>query len=667
MRLFRLILFFLWPLIVIDAAGQKSKIDSLKTIVSNHPRDTIGIHALIQLSTEHSRSDLTQARSYSYQAIDLAKSLNTIYGLSASYSQLTAAHNHLGQLDSVEYYLTQQKILVKNNPGELKIGINYNNSSGLFYKSQGKFKEALPYLLEGLRLLRLMNDNISLAGQLLNIGNAYHNIGDLKNAADYHLQALELFEVIGNKRGQSFCLQSLANDFIKMNRFEDSRKYLMQSLSLKLELKDDRGLISSWSSLGNVYAELGKFKEAETYHNKALAQARLLKLTTDEANALYDIGDLQKKLKRTKEAKSYFRQSLALARQRGDSLLTSKIEAELALLQDENVKNSLLKKINTANLAGDKLAKADAYLRLAEWNFKNQKFEEAFNLLKQHHQFNDSIRGGDVLIQLKQLEELYQSEKKEKEIILLKKDQEIQALAFSRERATVILIAIVLLSVIIISFLLVNRFRVINRTKRQMEMEIMRNNIARDLHDDIGSTLSSINIISQLAMQDANGSAIHFQRIAHHSSAMMESMSDIVWSINPNNDSLDQVIIKMKEFASEILDPIDISFSFCGEENLFSFPVDATLRKNIFLIFKEALNNIAKYSSAKDVTISFTKQNQTLQLSIADNGKGFDTVNAPSGNGLRNMSERAKNIHAELKIKSLPSSGTEIVLKLPLT
>src|SRR5690606_20109520 len=144
------------------------------------------------------------------------------------------------------------------------------------------------------------------------------------------------------------------------------------------------------------------------------------------------------------------------------------------------------------------------------------------------------------------------------------------------------------------------------------------------LHDDIGSTLSSINIISQMALKEANGSTSHFQRIAQHSSRMMESMSDIVWSINPNNDSLEQVVSKMKEFAAEILDPLDIHYTFTGEENLQNIKLDVSTRKNLFLIFKEAINNAAKYSSAEAIKIHFKKENGSLSLSIRDNGNGFD-------------------------------------------
>jgi signal transduction histidine kinase len=273
-----------------------------------------------------------------------------------------------------------------------------------------------------------------------------------------------------------------------------------------------------------------------------------------------------------------------------------------------------------------------------------------------------------VLLQLKQLEEQFQSEKQEKEIELLKKDQELQALALSRERSNVVLVAIALLSVLMIGGLLINRYRVMNRAKRTAEMESMRNTIARDLHDDIGSTLSSINIMSQIALQqNGNSGQQHLQKIANHSARMMENMSDIAWSINPKNDSLEQLVTKMKEFASEILEPKEIDYKFYMDSSLLNSKIDVEKRKNIFLIFKEAINNTAKYSCGSQVTISLFERHDNLHMTVGDNGKGFDSSLAKKGNGLRNMEDRAKTMKGDLKRISNPGSGTQIELEVPLT
>jgi signal transduction histidine kinase len=222
---------------------------------------------------------------------------------------------------------------------------------------------------------------------------------------------------------------------------------------------------------------------------------------------------------------------------------------------------------------------------------------------------------------------------------------------------------------IIIALLLINRYRISSRTKRRQEIEEVRNSIARDLHDDMGSTLSTINIISKLAMrEDSNGkNTIHLTRIAEQSSAMMETMTDMVWSINPINDRADKLSIRMKVFASEILEPKNIRFTFSGEDSLNTVSLDARQRKNVYLVFKEALNNIAKYSEAELVEVEWQVRDKTLFMAIRDNGKGFDELGVSQGNGMRNMRSRALDIQGTLNIKSVPGLGTSIEVNVPIT
>jgi signal transduction histidine kinase len=222
---------------------------------------------------------------------------------------------------------------------------------------------------------------------------------------------------------------------------------------------------------------------------------------------------------------------------------------------------------------------------------------------------------------------------------------------------------------LVIGFLVLNRNKQINKNKRQMEIERMRNQIARDLHDDMGSTLSSINLIGQVALQEntSGGQTKYFKRIVDQSAKMMESMSDMVWSINPDNDTLQKTVVKMKEFSAEILEPKNIGYQFHVDERLNDIALDVAKRKNLFLIFKETINNAAKYSESTFININISQSVNEMQLTIRDNGKGFDTNVASTGNGLRNMKERALEVGANLKFESTVGLGTTLALGLPLT
>ena len=250
---------------------------------------------------------------------------------------------------------------------------------------------------------------------------------------------------------------------------------------------------------------------------------------------------------------------------------------------------------------------------------------------------------------------------------MLKKDQELQSLALRQQRTNNSLIIVALISVVVISVLLLNRYRVVNRNRRLLEVEKMRNNIARDLHDDIGSTLSSINIISQLALKENEKAPQHLQRIAENSARIMENMSDIVWSIHPNNDKLEQVLMKMKEFTAEILESRNIAYEFKVEEGIGDLKLEVGTRKNVFLIVKEAINNAAKYSEAHEVIVNLKVTPGRFHVAVTDNGKGFDTSLNKTGNGLRNMKERAESIKGTFLVTSMPGKGTEISLDVPIT
>ena len=526
-------------------------------------------------------------------------------------------------------------------------------------------------MLDNLHMMTVENEG--RAGQLLNIGNLYNNMGDFKSAVKYHLQSLALFEKVNSKRGQSFALHSLGNDLVELKQFARAKTYLERSMKMKEELKDKRGMITTSMGMGDIYKQLDQHTLSEKYYLTSLQIAQEMNLPSEEARGNHQLGLLYKKMGDFVHAKETIAKGLAIARKTGDSTMSATINSQLVALtleegQENQLENTFFSNLNTFKYSGDRNGEVLEYFRLSEYYASRKQFDKAFFYLKKHEELTDSIEGAAVQLQIKHLEEQYEGEKKEKQIALLQKDQQVQKLELGRQQAYVIVIVIALISVIIISALLVNRYRVTNQTRRIVEMERMRNTIARDLHDDIGSTLSSINILSQLALQGNTSEwSRHFQRINEHSGKIMEKMSDIVWSINTNNDSLEQVISKMKEFAGEILEPKNILYHFEETEDVKNFALTIEKRKNIFLIFKEAINNAAKYSEGSDVAIRIWVQADKICFSINDNGKGFDTSLVKTGNGLKNMQARAANILGILRHVSHPGQGTNILLEVPIT
>ncbi len=197
-----------------------------------------------------------------------------------------------------------------------------------------------------------------------------------------------------------------------------------------------------------------------------------------------------------------------------------------------------------------------------------------------------------------------------------------------------------------------------------------RNRIASDLHDDIGAALSSIRIYSGAAQKHFHSNPKEseqlIQRINESSTGMMDRMSDIVWSINPKNDNGQSLVMRMKSFAGEVLGSLDIKVNYKIDEGVEDLHPTTIVRRNLFLIFKEAITNISKYSGAKDVVVVLEMKDEKLHMSIEDNGVGFNVVSGMHGNGLSNMNLRAEAIGAVFHITSHKNKGTQLMLLLPL-
>ncbi|MBI3219411.1 MAG: tetratricopeptide repeat protein [Bacteroidetes bacterium] len=649
--------------------GQTKAIDSLQRIIALQKHDTTEINAMAGLSFEFLRKDLSKTKSYAHQTIKLARSLNAASQLGNGYFYLVTSHQNSGTLDSALYYLDLLGKLSEAHPSKWKMAANYNQAAGLFYKNTGQPKKALSYMIKNLILMKTESE--SKAGLLLNIGNIHYDLVEYKNSSEYYLQSLRMFEKNGSKRGESYCLQSLGNTFMLLKQYDASKKYFERALKLKKEQNDTRGMISSTMGLGDVNKELGQHVTSEQLYLQALKLAREIKIPAEEGRGLYQLGLLYKRMGDVDKAREHMSQALLLTRQIGDSLTSAKIKSEmigidLKVQQELQTEQTLLNNLNTMIALGDKNTEALEYGRLSDYYAIRKQFDKAYFYQKKYEALTDSVKGNAMVLQLKELEGKYNSEKNEREIAILKKDQELQTLALSKQRANTTIIVIILFSVLIIGGLLINRYRVMNRTKRLLEIETVRNNIARDLHDDMGSALSSINILSQVALVEKNGNTqSYLQRIGEQSARMMEDMSDMVWSINPRNDSMTQVLIRMREFASEIFELKNIDYQFI-ENDIEHLKLNAEQRKNLFLIFKEAINNAAKYSGANRVEIGLQQRGHVLEMAVSDHGHGFDEQAIKAGNGLRNMRERAKEIKGTLELRSAVGKGTEIILTLPI-
>jgi ligand-binding sensor domain-containing protein/two-component sensor histidine kinase len=208
------------------------------------------------------------------------------------------------------------------------------------------------------------------------------------------------------------------------------------------------------------------------------------------------------------------------------------------------------------------------------------------------------------------------------------------------------------------------------RVNQLLKMERMRTRIASDLHDDIGSSLSQISIISEVVraqLARENSSFIDpLSTIAQTSRELVDSMSDIVWAINPKRDNLYDLVYRMRRFATDSLTAQEIDVDFLAPDELPATRIDSDTRREILLIFKEAVNNAVRHSHGSLINIELSFDNSALQLVVSDNGRGFDPAKDHRGHGLFSIRQRAERIGGELTIVSTFGRGTAVSLRTPL-
>jgi signal transduction histidine kinase len=218
----------------------------------------------------------------------------------------------------------------------------------------------------------------------------------------------------------------------------------------------------------------------------------------------------------------------------------------------------------------------------------------------------------------------------------------------------------------------IEKVKVRRRFERQEQahaVELERARIARDFHDDLGACLSHMIVLSELVKVDKAQPSeieIHAAKIGSTARKAVQGLGTIVWAVNPRNDTLDSLVQYISQYAYDFCEAPQIACHLDLPTEVPPIPLTAEIRHNLFMVVKEALNNVLKHSCASEVHLRLTLQDAVLEIQVEDNGCGFET-NTTSGSGrsgLTNMRQRTKMIGALLFIESQPGKGTSIRVQM---
>jgi two-component system, NarL family, sensor histidine kinase UhpB len=652
-----------------DTVLQQVRLDSAIQLVQKHREDSIGVKTLIWLSQFTESKDAQKSLHYLKEALQLSIKNKLPKSTIDVYDELGTLYHNRGQYDSSIFFHRKALALTIADNGQRSDAYKGIAINLLWL---GDYDSAKLYLGMAKTVAEKNNDFSDLAGIYNNRGNVFLQQGNHGEALrSYILSAKIQDSVLHDPLGQSRALANIGNVQYLIGDFDKALTYAKEGQAISM--KYDLSKIVAYTSqlIGRIYRKQKKFNEALLEYEKALTGYKKLGLVREVSETYSNMGNIYFDIRDFNKAQEKYRDAIRMAKKSSNNQLLGRVYTAMGSsfheLKNYQIAIAYLDSAKTtAKKVNDPYTMLDSYEVLADIYEDQGKYKESLSVFQKFTNLKDSLSEAESKSETLELELKYQDEKKTGEINLLKSNQKVQALALSRQRVLIASIAIALISIMTIGFLLVNRYRVMNRTKRLLEIEKVRNNIARDLHDDIGSTLSSINILSQVALTEKNGDTQNYlQRIGNQSARMMEDMGDMVWSINPRNDSIHQVVTHMREFATEILESKNIEYHFV-EDIKEGVILTAEQRKNLFLIFKETINNATKYSSASRIEINLQQQDHTLVLRIKDNGQGFDEQKVKTGNGLRNLRERAKEINATLILKSAVGNGTKVELKVPI-
>lgn len=604
--------------------------DSLATFIKNYTKpDTVYIRAIRPYALKLIYEDLNFKKADSLANVQKAVSEKLKYGRGIYFSYLIKA--------IIATNKSQPREALRNFKNCLEVVTNYKlhpslveaslNNIAVAFDDLGQRDSALVYAM---RAIEVQEKNIKIiklpdSGPYEMVGDIYKYDKKYDKAIEYYLRGQQLATKYDNIKNVAISENSIGNIYDLKKQPQEAIKHYKKALELAETEKYLLLQTDALSNLGRMYTQLKNYPEALKYLNKNLEICKVAESANALSTAYLALGDVYMMQKKYAQAEKYLKESHKL---------------------NDQIEDILDKKATVSALV-------DFYAETGD-------FKNAYKFSVQEKQYADSLAAQNSEQLRQDLISKYESDKKEEQIKVLQEEQKNAAF----RQKTWIFGAI--LGILLVGFAfayVVSR----NRLKQLQASQKLRNQIAADLHDEIGSTLSSISILSELVAFQQKKEQFNpeiMTQVSHDARNVIEKMDEIIWTINPDNDEFYNLETRLKSYAIPMLESKDIDFKFDFSQELESVKIDMGKRRDIYLILKEAINNLVKYSETKSAHIEGRVVGNKLIFKIIDKGIGFDIKEHTNRNGRKNMHSRAKKIDADLDIQSEVGKGTEVILSI---
>jgi signal transduction histidine kinase len=616
--------------------AQSSKIDSLKKLIqlAKAPSDKACLLAELSLKTSYYNTD--SALLIVKQGLQLGISAKNDSAIARCKWVLGIIYFQLAKEDSGEYFMLQAQALfhqLKDDRREATVLFYL----GAYYLDRNEALKAVSSLTAAERIAESINDSISLGKIGGRLGNAYAMQGFFNEGKQYARTAIAIFKNLNNMRLLAEAYSYYAYIFMKEENYDSALYYFRVESKMDQDnhhFVTEEGIAADFA---NVFYHLalktGDSRWADSAYTYYLISLKYVREELSEFDVKLEyihLGSALRIMKKYKPAQQY---------------LTG------AFHFFDSIANA-----NNAYLAADELS--TLYKEIND--YKNAYTYKLIGL--KYKDTVDKINSADSITKIFAR---YETDKKEKQIQLLNAQSALDKSTLSRQRIIVTSSMISLALAVGLFIVLINR----NRMKQQLKEVKVRNQLAGDLHDEVGSSLSSILLLSKMASGNAATQTADkgmLETIAANTKDVMNKMNDIVWMMNPKYDEGENVREKLEQYVSNIQEATIAVLQLHVAANIDAIKFPMEIRKTILLVCKEAVNNALKYANASVIKISLSTENNYVHFIVSDKGKGFDMNVVKEGNGLGTMNLRAKESNGKLIIQSSPGNGTQVKLIFPV-
>lgn len=508
-------------------------------------------------------------------------------------------------------------------------------------------------------------------------GGAYTFMGNFEMAAEMYYKAIQETEAIKDSGNLPFVYYNLATTYLEMQRLHDALKYALKHYEIAGDLKNNIEKGYSCVVIMECYLEMSKTDSAYIYFKE-------LKQYVDAVNDEYlsilyykNSGMYFMKTGNNQEAISQLLKAADLNKNLIDRSVQCIIYNHLgeALIQEKQYDKAyqyLNQSLTLSQLAEANNKRLETLRLLKEVSEKQNNYKAAYEFGLAEKKLSDSLFNYQMNISVSNAEAKFQNEKKQSQLELLSRENDNNILKLKNQEWQRNLLMVILLFVIVIigsAFYLNrqhNRIKLLQQQEHsRIALEETRTKIARDLHDDIGSNLSKISLLSEVAdkYSESEESKYRMQHIASTARNTLGQMSEMVWAMNRKNDSLQNLVSYIRKYAAEYFEYTDINCKILLPEKIKDAEINGDYRRNVFLSVKETLHNIVKHADAKNVVLKFMVD-VNLEIVITDDGKGFELNTHHTGNGITNIKSRMDAVNGLFHIEN--KAGTIVKLSIPL-